>query len=127
MENGALKLKTGEDQATEETGSGGISVFAQNGQDWEDIEVQLDFNELRNDVAPGPLVRVQDTRIKNLGAWWFQYVSGSSDCTMRPHKNGRDGGWLYQGTLKKPLSQGSWYHAKYRVVDDRFVWKNISK
>jgi hypothetical protein len=121
VENGVLKLKTGENP-TENVA--GVSAFVLNGHEWNDIEVELDFNEIRNDVAPGPLVRVQDTRIQSLSAWWFEYISGSKDCTMRPYKNNRDGGWLYRGTLSKPLSQGSWNHAKYRVVGDRFVPKD---
>ena len=114
-----LKLKlTGQ---TPNKNAAGISVLIKGGHEWEDIEVELDFNEIKNDVAPGPLLRVQDARIQSTSAWWFEYVTGTKGCTMRPYKNNEDGGWLYQGTLNEPLAQGAWNHAKYRVVGDRFV------
>ena len=123
VENGVLKLKTYKNQAAED--ATGISLFIQNGYDFEDIEIELDFSEIRKDVAAGALLRVQDTRLKSLSAWWFQYVSGSTACTMRPYKDGFDGKWLYQSNFKNSLSQGSWYHAKYRVFGDRFsYWLN---
>ena len=112
-----LKLKTSENQASED--AAGVSLFAQNGYEWEDIEIELDFSEIRDDVTFGPLMRVQDTRMKSLSAWWFQYISGSTGCTMRPYKDGLDGKWFYQSNLKESLSQGSWYHAKYRLFGDR--------
>jgi hypothetical protein len=113
-----LRLKTGQTSNAAE-----ISVFVKHGHEWEDIEVELDLNERNTgpDIAPGTFLRVQDTRIESTTAWWFEYVSGSKSCTMRPFKNNKDGGWLYKGTLTKPLSAGSWFHAKYRVVGDRFV------
>ena len=113
-----LKLKT---RQTPTGNNAEISVFVRHGHEWEDIEVELDFNEIIDAKAPGPFLRVQDARIESTTAWWFEYVSGSKDCTMRPFKNNKDGIWLYRGTLTKPLSAGSWYHAKYRVVGDRFV------
>ena len=123
VENGVLKLKTNENQGAE--GATGISLFIKNGYDFEDIEIELDFSEIRKDVAAGPLLRVQDTRLKSLSAWWFQYISGSTSCTMRPYKDGFDGKWMYQSNFQKPLSLGSWYHAKFRVFGDRFsYWLN---
>jgi hypothetical protein len=120
VENGALKVKTGN---TPTGDNAEISVFVKHGYDWENIEVELDFNENNsgNSVAPGAFLRVQDERIKSTSAWWFEYVSTSESCTMRPYKNNGDGGWLYTRTLPEKLSPGSWNHAKYCVVGDRFV------
>ena len=112
-----LKLKTKENQETNDAVE--ISLFVQNGYEFEDIEIELDFNEFANDVAFGPVMRVQDTRMKSFSAWWFQYITGKTDCTMRPYKDGFDGKWLYQSNFKKSLSKGSWYHAKYRLFGDR--------
>ena len=81
--NGALKLIT---DATPTGDNAEISVFVKNGQEWEDIEVDLDFNEMNNNVAPGPFLRVQDTRIQTTSGWWIEYVTGGQDCTMRPLK-----------------------------------------
>ena len=119
VENGVLKLRT---RQTPTGDSGEISVFVKHGHEWEDIEVELDFNERNTGTEyPGPFLRVQDARIQSTTAWWFEYQTGSKGCTMRPFKNNKDGSWLYQGTLAKPLSAGSWLHAKYRVAGDRFV------
>ncbi len=124
IENGVLKLKTGQ---TPTGNAAEISVFVKHCHEWKDIEVELDFNERNTGydgaraVAPGPFLRVQDARIQNTSAWWFEYISGSNEGIMRPYKNNQDGGWLYKGTLTKPLSPGSWYHAKYRVAGDRFA------
>ena len=119
VENGVLKLKTD----TTPTGDNAeISVFVKNGQEWEDIEVDLDFNERNNEVAPGPFLRVQDAKIKDTSGWWFEYVTdGRKTCTMRPFKKNHDGNWLYTRDLEGPVSAGSWHHAKYRVVGDRLV------
>ena len=90
VENGVLKLKTD----TTPTGDNAeISVFVKNGQEWEDIEVDLDFNEMNNNVAPGPFLRVQDTRFQTTSGWWIEYVTGGQDCTMRPFKKNR-GRWM---------------------------------
>ncbi|CAB3991343.1 Hypothetical predicted protein [Paramuricea clavata] len=122
VENGVLKVKTGR---TPTSDKGEISVFVKHGHEWEDIEVELDLNERNNVRAPGPFLRVQDARIQSTTAWWFEYVTGSKLCTMRPFKNNKDGSWLYRGTLPKALSAGLWYHAKFRVVGDRFShWIN---
>ncbi|CAB4007783.1 Hypothetical predicted protein, partial [Paramuricea clavata] len=123
VENGVLKLRT---RQTPTRDNGEISVFIKHGHEWEDIEVELDFNERNTGPQyPGPFLRVQDARIQSTTAWWFEYQTGSKYCTMRPFKNNKDGSWLYRGTLTKPLSAGSWYHAKYRVVGDRFShWVN---
>ena len=113
-----LKVKT---RQTPTGNNAEISVFVKHGHEWEDIEVELDFNEIIDVKAPGPFLRVQDARIQSTTAWWFEYITGNKVCTMRPFKNNQDAGWLYRGTLTKPLSAGSWYHAKFRVVGDRFV------
>ena len=119
--NGALKLIT---DATPTGDNAEISVFVKNGQEWEDIEVDLDFNEMNNNVAPGPFLRVQDTRIQTTSGWWIEYVTGGQDCTMRPLKKNVDGGWISIYTkkfLNGPMPAGSWNHAKYRIVGDRLV------
>ena len=114
--NGALKLIT---DATPTGDNAEISVFVKNGQEWEDIEVDLDFSEMNNNVAPGPFLRVQDTRFQTTSGWWFEYVTGGKDCTMRPFKKNVDGGWMYtKKFLNGPISAGSWNHAKYRIVGD---------
>jgi hypothetical protein len=120
VENGVLKVKT---RQTPTRNQAEISVFAKHGHEWEDIEVELDLNERNtgSNVAPGTFLRVQDARIQSTTAWWFEYVSTYKHCTLRPYQNNKDGSWLYQGTLTKPLSPGTWFHAKYRVVGDRFV------
>ena len=120
VRNGVLHLKTGK---TPTKDSSEISIFVKHGHEWKDIEVELDFSEKNLNVYPGPYLRVRDARIQSTSAWWFEYeyLSGKKACTMRPYKNNQDGSWLYKGTLTKPLSPGSWYHFKYRVVGDRCV------
>ena len=121
VENGVLKVKT---RQTPTRNQAEISVFAKHGHEWKDIEVELDLNERNTgyNVAPGPFLRVQDARNLTTTAWWFEYLSTYKYCTMRPYQNNTDGGWwLYQGNLAKPLSPKTWFHAKYRVVGDRFV------
>ena len=118
VEDSMLKLKTG---ATPTGDSSEISVFVKNGEEWEDIEVELDFNEKNSGAYPGPFLRIQDVRIQETSGWWFEYYSGSTDCTMRPFKKNSDGNWMYTKKLNGPLSVDSWHHAKYRVVGDRLV------
>ena len=118
MQNGVLHLKTGKTPTKDHSE---ISIFVKHGHEWEDIEVELDFSEKNLKVYPGPYLRVRDARIQSTSAWWFEYLTGSKRCTMRPYKNNQDGSWLYEGSLPKPLSPGSWNHAKYRVVGDRYV------
>ena len=117
-ENGVLKLKTA---LTPTKNNAEISVFVKQGHEWKDIEVELDLSERNINVYPGPFLRAQDVRIQTTSAWWFEYSVGKQECTMRPFKKNVDGLWLYRGKLTKPLSAGAWYHAKYRVVGDRFV------
>ena len=118
VEDGALKVKT---DATPTGDSFEISVFVKNGQEWEDIEVDLDFIETNNNVYPGPFLRVQDTRIQSTSGWWFEYATGGNkDCTMRPSMKNADGGWMYTRKPNAP-SAGSWYHGTYRVAGDRLV------
>ncbi|XP_028392656.1 uncharacterized protein LOC114517196 [Dendronephthya gigantea] len=124
VENGVLKLNT---DRTPTGDYADISVFVKNGEEWKDIEVELDFNELRSNVAPGPFLRVHDAKIRSTTAWWFEYVTGRkvNFCTMRPYQNNQDGKWLYARNRASILSAGTWYHAKYRVVGDRFFhWLN---
>ena len=117
VENGVLKLKTG---ASPTGDLAEISVFVKNGQEWEDIEVELDFDEKNSVSYPGPFMRVQDASIRSTTAWWFEYATGRKDCTMRPYQKNQDGKWLYTKYLKEQVSTGSWHHVKYRVVGDRY-------
>ena len=115
-----LKINTGR---TPTGNHAEISVFVKHGQEWKDVEVELDFNEFGSgQVYPGPFLRVHDTRIESTTAWWFEYATGQKGCTMRPFKNNHDGSWLYTRHLTAKLSSKTWYHAKYRVVGDRFVY-----
>ena len=120
VQNGVLGLKTGK---TPTGNTAEIAVFVKHGYEWEDIEAELDFNEKNSgpNVAPGPFLRVQDARIASTTAWWFEYVSKSDQCTVRPYKNNADSGWIHRSILTKPLSPGLWNHAKYRVVGERLV------
>ena len=120
VQNGVLKVNT---NRTPTGDIAEVSVFAKHGLEWKDVEVELDFNELRSAVAPGPFLRVQDAKIRSTTAWWFEYVTGRKDnfCTMRPYKNNLDGKWLYAVNRASTFSARTWYHAKYRVVGDRFV------
>ena len=120
VQNGVLKVNT---DKTPTGDHAEISVFAKHGQEWKDVEVELDFNELRSAVAPGPFLRVQNANIRSTTAWWFEYVTGRKVefCTMRPYKNNLDRGWLYPVNRDSTLYSRTWYHAKYRVVGDRFV------
>ena len=119
--NGKLELRSGKTPTGDSTE---VAIFVKGGSEWKDIEVELDMME-QNKKYPGPLLRIEDIRIKSTSAWWFEYHSGHTKCTMRPYKNNRDGQWLYKGTLSKPLARGTWVRGKYRVVGDRFShWVN---
>ena len=120
--NGKLEMKTGQ---TPTGDNGEVAIFVKDGEEWKDIEVELDMMEKNNDKYPGPFLRIEDARLKSTTAWWFEYHSGSTECTMRPFKNNKDGNWLYKGTLAKPLTVGKWVRVKYRVVSDSFShWVN---
>ena len=128
--NGILSLKTG---TTPTNDSAEVSVFVKHGHEWKDLDVELDFKEKIREfegaavAAPGPFLRVEDARIQSTTAWWMEYVEGRKDCTMRPFKNNKDGGWLYTRSLSRSFTAGLWYHGKYRVVGDRFVCLVIIK
>lgn len=117
VENGVLSLRSRSDQSKAE-----IAIFAKNGYDWQDIEVDLEFLEKSNHAFPGVFLRVSDARIESTSAWNFEYYAGTKRCRMRPYKNNNDlRNWMYRRSLTRTLDQETWTRAKYRVVGDRFV------
>ncbi|CAB4038787.1 Hypothetical predicted protein [Paramuricea clavata] len=119
--NGQLVLKTGKTQGD----NAEVAIYVKQGNNWHDVEVELDFKERHKSVYPGPFLRLENPAIKTTSGWWFEYESGGQGCTMRPFNKNKDGSWLYSGKLSKPLGTNTWIHAKYRVVGDKFShWVN---
>lgn len=120
--NKQLALKTGN---TPTGDNAEVAIYVKQGNHWRDVEVELDLKEMHKTEYPGPFLRLENPSIKTTSGWWFEYGAGRRTCMMRPFNKNKDGDWLYQGKLTKPLTIGTWNHGKYRVVGDRFShWVN---
>jgi len=122
VKNGTLFGRTGASMF----GHGEVGLYLNQGKEWGDIEVELDFMETgSNTVFPGPFFRVQDSNLRRTTAWWFEYMTDQKTCTMRPFINNKDGSWVYKCNLPEPLVKNKWFHFKYHLLGNKITqWAN---
>lgn len=102
-----------------------VVVYAKQGYDWQDVNVELDMMETTSNAHPGIFVRVQNPTMRKTTAWGFYYYSGETRCVFQPVVRNREAGRMNKARLHKPFATKTWVKVQYKLVDNSFShWIN---